>query len=87
MCVVSMVHEHFQTDWWKPNGPINPQPVVIGHPEWTLERWNEYQELLKKAAEYDKRTGQEECPDPAKDAKYKEIAEFIAKKYGLQEAK
>lgn len=89
MCVVSMVHEHFQQPPWYPPVPTFPifTPHVPTYPEWTLERWVEYQELLRKAREYDARTGQADCPDPAKEVRYAEIQKMIEERYGLQPVK
>lgn len=83
MCVVSMVHEHYQT-WPSPFTPAAPTFPPPLHPDWTWERWNEYQELLRKAAEYDKRVGQPDCPDPNKEAMMQEIERRLIEKYGLQ---
>lgn len=90
MCVVSMVHGHFQTPLipvphWPPLVPHIP--TAPAHPEWTLERWHEYQELLRKARQYDERTGQFDCPDPAKEVRYQEIQKMIEERYGLQPVK
>lgn len=85
MCVVSMVHDHFQRPWLP--SPAVPEPLPwtpTSYPEWTLERWNEYQELLKKAKKYDERTGQPDCPDPEKEKRFLEIQKMIEDRYGLQ---
>ena len=76
-----MVHAHFQWPSLPVFPPLHGHPLP--YPEWTLERWNDYQALLQKAREYDVRTGQADCPDPAKEARFKEIEQFMRDKYGL----
>lgn len=95
MCVVSMIHEHFQTPWQ----PFSPRPGTVPLPSpdftppqpsvppgWTWIKWGEYQELLRKAAEYDKRMGQPECEDPQKEAMMAEIEKRLTEKFGLRPA-
>lgn len=48
MCVTSMVSDHYFDKY--------RQPV-----QWSWPTWDEYTELKRKAAEYDKRTGQTDC--------------------------
>ena len=69
MCVVSMVSDHFMQKW--------PEPNYI---KITQAQWDEYQELKRKAAEYDKRTGQPDCVKPELDDWEKAMEEFLKKK-------
>ncbi len=48
MCVVSMVSDHYREKY--------PQPV-----QWNWPTWQEYQELKRKAAEYDRIMKQPHC--------------------------
>ena len=76
MCVVSMIHDHyrhttpkdFDIQQW-PTGPV-----------WDMPRWSEYQELLRKAREYDKLTGQPDCEDPKKAEFEKRVEDYLKKK-------
>lgn len=63
MCVVSMVTDHFQHKWPLPRYQYDqspliplPTPFVI-----TKSQWDEYQELKRKAIEYDKQNNQPNC--------------------------
>jgi hypothetical protein len=63
MCVVSMVTDHYREKWpviplhpcGLPVGPLLPMKFI------TAEEWEEYQELKRKAAEYDAITNQPDC--------------------------
>lgn len=69
MCVVSMVTDHYRERWTippmpeffekQPLLPIFPMPITI-----TQEQWREYQELKRKAAEYDRRYNEPDCVKP-----------------------
>lgn len=94
MCVVSMVHTHFQEPfrhWPQTTGPSPawiPDPQSVPNipalpPVWDWKRWDEYQELLRKAKVYDEMMKQADCPDPAKEALMKEIERKLVEKYGL----
>lgn len=63
MCVVSYINTYGQ------QLPIE---------QWTQITWREYQELLRKAAEWDKLSGQPDCVDPAKEVWQKKIEERLA---------
>jgi hypothetical protein len=43
-----------------------------------------YQDLLRKAAEYDRITKQPDCPDPAKLQWQRAVEEFMRDHYGLE---
>lgn len=77
MCVVSMIREHYQEgfDWSK-------LPSLAPHPEWNWTKWNEYQKLLEKAAEYDKKTGQPDCEEELKKKIDGRIEEYLRSKFG-----
>lgn len=77
MCVVSMI-----SDWGRDRWPLQPQPY--SYPSGPLplppspylpskQEWDEFKELLRRAAEYDKRTNQPDCEDPKKQEWMKEI--------------
>lgn len=71
MCAVSMISDHYQRTW----------PLDSG---WTKIRWEEYQELLRKANEYDRRNNQPDCVDPKK-AEFTQAVEKLLKEKGLIE--
>jgi hypothetical protein len=75
-----MVHGHFQEPFKLPQytAPMAPLPPVWGWP-----RWDEYQELLRKAKAYDEAMKQPNCPDPNKEALMAEIERKLVEKYGL----
>lgn len=71
MCVYSMIAEHYQAKWGQPpyiSYPgYNPHTYIITQTPSiviTAEQWNEYQELKRKAIEYDARTNQPDCVKP-----------------------
>lgn len=53
MCVVSMVTDHYMPKW--------PQPAQM-----SPSIYKDIMELIRKAQEYDRMTGQPECPAPEK---------------------
>lgn len=61
MCVVSMVH-----DWGRTTIPLD---------EWDVKKWNKLKDLIKKAEEIDKATGQPDCVDPEKERWAREMEE------------
>jgi hypothetical protein len=71
MCAVSAISDHFMRQW--PDYRTFP-PIDYGY----------YQDLLRKAAEYDRMTKQPDCPDPTKLAWQKSLEEFMRKQYGLE---
>jgi hypothetical protein len=75
MCAVSMITDHFRDKWpvytplpveWPTSQPFTPtvMPQFIPTYTITLEQWLEYQELKRKAEEYDARTSQPDCVKP-----------------------
>lgn len=70
MCSVSMVTDHFMQQW----------PLPQQFPPF---RWPDYQELLRKAAEYDRLTGQPDCPAPDKVQWQQELERIMRERYGL----
>jgi hypothetical protein len=46
---------------------------------WTQQKWNDYQEIKRKAEEFDKATKQPDCVDPAKEAWEKKVLELLQK--------
>src|SRR4051812_6336544 len=78
MCVVSMVSDYgiqkilpsIAPNWYENiTIPSVLTPQTAGYHILKLE---EYNELMRKAKEYDARTNQPECPDPEKMAKMEE---------------
>lgn len=77
MCVVSMVTDFYRDKWFDP-APVTPvepykpgynpfdhmQPVIKPGVNITKEQWDEYQELKRKAAEYDVRNDEPHCQKP-----------------------
>jgi hypothetical protein len=72
MCVVSMVTDHYQEKW-----PANLEPDKV---KITLAEWFEYQELKKKAVQYDIRTRQPHCEKPGVDEWEQKIVEVLLKR-------
>ena len=72
MCVVSMVTDHYQEKWPK---NLEPEKVKI-----TLAEWFEYQELKRKAQQYDERTKQPHCEKPGVDEWEQKIVEVLRKR-------
>lgn len=76
MCFVSMIHDFY-------TAPINPTPPPsYDWSKWTPIRWEEYNELLRKAAEYDRLTGQKDCVDPKKQELH-DLIEKVLKEKGI----
>lgn len=75
MCVVSMIGDHYTDKWrgreWQ---TIIERPVSAAEVEQLRQEVEEMKKLLKKAVEYDKRTGQPDCPNEDKLAMLKEVA-------------
>lgn len=63
--------------------PSYPNSIPNLPPQWNWGRWDEYQELLRKAKAYDEMMKQADCPDPIKEAMMKEIERKLVEKYGL----
>jgi len=92
MCVVSMITDHYREQWPMPGMYYMPEPV--GYPTMTkivdftppititVEQWNEYRELKRKAEEYDARTGQPDCVKPGVE-EWEKMIEAVLVKRGL----
>lgn len=63
MCAVSMVHDY---------GRRQPDDF------WTMPNYDYFKDLVKKAEDFDKATGQPHCEDPEKTAFMKKIEERLA---------
>lgn len=81
MCVTSMVSDFYMQKWPQPSWPHIFPPTL---PQTVPAEWYDYQELLRKAREYDKLTGQPDCPDPIKVKWQKEFEEFMSQRPGFQ---
>lgn len=46
--------------------------------DWTRPAFNEYQEILKRIEALDKKLGQPDCVDPAKEAWMKQVEERLS---------
>lgn len=69
MCVYSMISDHYMHKW--------PQPAYVPN----YEDYLNYKELLRKAAEYDRITGQKDCPSQEKTDWNKQLDEAFKHKY------
>ena len=74
MCVVSMVSGHFQERWPKPQ-------------DFPPSDWFGYQELLRKAREYDRIHQQKDCIDPSKAQWERALEKYMKEKYDLDPKK
>jgi hypothetical protein len=81
MCVVSMVSDYGIQKVFPEISPNFPNFHHVSAPNWVgpgtvadhkIVTMTEYNELLRKAKEFDEKTGQPECPDPVKMAKMEE---------------
>ena len=83
MCVVSAITDNLQKQWtpgWTPFQPYpHPSAVTI-----TLEQYNEYLELKKRAEEFDRKTGQPDCIKPEL-AQWEAMIEEVLRKKGVLE--
>lgn len=93
MCVVSMVTDHYQQKWPLPAFyPSQPEAVPLPYlethhaliPNYSITpgQWEEYQELKRKASEYDARTGQPHCEKEGVD-EWEQRIEAVLKKHGV----
>jgi hypothetical protein len=94
MCAASMITDHYRNKWGQPNINPWPQPINLYIPQpqpqvpsvisdmmiISKKDWEEYQELKKKAQEYDKRTNQPDCVKPDVDEWEKKIVEVLIKR-------
>lgn len=77
---MSMVTQHYQDQW-------APRPVDFGPwPSRTLSpcSWDEYLELKRKAAEYDRLTAQPDCHDPGKQEFEAAIVQVLRERFGIE---
>ena len=49
---------------------------------WTPDSWSQFQEIIKRLNDLDKKLGEPECHDPAKAEWVKEVEERLAKLEG-----
>jgi len=70
MCAVSMISDYYRDKW----------PTISSLIQITQAQWDEYQELKRKAMEYDKRTGQPDCVKPEVEEWENKIVEVLKKK-------
>lgn len=84
MCTYSMIADHFREKW-----PICPMPQTMPLPyHWpngvtiTKDQWDEYQELKRKAQEYDARTGQPDCVKPEIED-WERAVESVLRRHGI----
>jgi hypothetical protein len=91
MCVVSMVTDHYRDKWPLPQYPSPGAPFIPSQPSQpfqllphliTKEQWDEYQELKRKAVEYDKRTNQPDCAKPEVE-EWERAIESVLRKHGI----
>lgn len=88
MCVVSNVMDSFIDRWTNPPyispitvpQPIWPQPPIPEPKRPTQEELDLFNEMLRMAREYDKRTNQPDCESEDK----KRILREIADKFGIK---
>lgn len=87
MCVMSMVCDHYRDKWVRYEfSPVLPSAPTYTYtvPQVTKEEFNalkkdveEMKLLLKRAKEYDERTGQADCEMEEKVALVKKVAELV----------
>lgn len=76
MCVVSMIMDHYHDKWLPYVHPTyQPPPVDI-----TQKEVEELRKLLKRAKEYDERTGQKDCELEDKKRRIKDLADQLGVK-------
>jgi hypothetical protein len=87
MCSVSMVMDHYADKWkdWHQQ-PLAPQPGSLSgfynYPtraefDALRKEVQDMKELVKRAVEYDKRTGQPDCETAEKVERVRKIAELV----------
>jgi hypothetical protein len=76
MCAVSFVSDHYKEKWpYEKTWPTDLFPMV----KITKMQWDEYQELKRKAAQYDKDTKQPDCIKPENDEWEKRVVDLLIK--------
>lgn len=87
MCVVSVIYDYGRREWPIPSpfpiGPSYPEPQTEPK-RMTLVEYIEYQELVRKAKEFDRISGQPDCEDKVKEKWFNELKEYMRKTYGLE---
>lgn len=85
MCAVSMVIDYGKQTWGEPQYwqlpnklPTSP-PNILGKMAPAIIEWEVYQELLRKAAEFDKLAKQPDCEDPEKQKWLDKAVEYMKK--------
>ena len=90
MCVVSMVADHYWDKWNKPPytlppTPVFPVPSVIPTPQMpSQEEIDEFQRLLRRAREYDKKHNEPDCELEEKKARLLKLAEDLGIKISFE---
>ena len=74
MCAVSNVTRSYYDRYPMPN-------------QFPVNEWPNFQELVRKAREYDRLTKQPDCQDPLKASWERELERVMREKYGLHPAK
>lgn len=85
MCTVSMVGDHYTDKWrnrgWFTGEPQFPLPIPDGPSRKEFDALKkeveDMRDLLKRAKEYDERTGQPNCEIDEKVALLKRVAELV----------
>ena len=88
MCIVSMIHDHYN-DWYHKHWPWNvpkiippvirpapqprPTPLTDDEIQELLDKGKEYRDAIKKAKQLDELTSQPDCEDPEKAALEKRV--------------
>lgn len=67
------------TDWGQKRWPNQLDEIHPTVPSITRHEWEELKDLIKRALDYDKRTGQPECADPKKAEWLKKMSDLYDK--------
>ena len=86
MCVLSMIIGHGQQRWPLPNpwvfpqSPIQPWQQPVPPPALpNSDDWEWFKKMVEAAKEYDRKTKQPDCEDPAKVDWMKRMTEILEK--------
>ena len=77
MCVVSMVLDHYTETWPKKYVPQPYVPFVPVPRRPSQEDLNEFEDLLRRAREYDKRNNEPDCEMADKKRVLKDLADKL----------
>jgi hypothetical protein len=83
MCVVSMVMDHFEDEWFKKLRPAAPAPFVFpgapvpAEPALTADELRQLRDLIARAKQYDIAHNQPDCELDAKKEKLRRIVEVL----------